>query len=147
MKQSFGKIESIPLEVVYASSQEVSGGNAKYLIDGNSETIWHTMYSVTVAQYPHWIDFDTSREQSIKGFTYMPRQDGDNGDIKDYSLSVSSDGKTWTEVYKSSFPKSKAIQRVMLPTAVKARYVRFTGLNAQNGADYAAGAEFTVIAE
>lgn len=147
VKQSFGKIESIPLEVLYTSSQEVGGGDAKNLVDGSLETIWHTMYSVTVAQYPHWVDFDASREQTIKGFTYVPRSGSDNGDIKDYSISISSDAKTWTEVYKSSFPKAKGVQRVMFEKPVKARYVRFTGLSSHNGADYAAGAEFTLIAE
>lgn len=147
VKQSFTKITSIPLEVLYASSQESGAGDAKLLLDGSLETIWHTMYSVTVAQYPHWIDFDASREQTIRGFVYTPRQTGDNGDIKDYTLSVSNDAKTWTEVAKGSFARSKSPQRVMLDKPVKARYIRFTGLNAQNGADYASGAEFSLIAE
>lgn len=147
VKQSFTKINSIPLEVLYASSQESGAGDAKYLLDGSLETIWHTMYSVTVAQYPHWIDFDASSEQTIKGFSYTPRISGDNGDIKDYSLSVSNDAKTWTEVAKGSFPKDKRRHEVLLSKPVKARYVRFTALSSHNGADYAAGAEFTLIAD
>lgn len=147
VKQSFPKVETVPLEVLYASSQESGGGDAKHLVDGSNETIWHTMYSVTVAQYPHWIDFDAGREQLIKGFSYTPRSGSDNGDIKDFSFSISADGKTWTEVHKGSFPHSKNVQRITLPSAVKARYVRFTGLSSQNGADYAAGAEFNLIVD
>ena len=50
------------------------------------------MYSVTVANYPHWVEFDANDEVSIKGFKYMPRQDGPNGNIKGYKLEVSVDG-------------------------------------------------------
>ena len=148
VKQTFSKITSVPLTVVYASSEESGDAEARNLIDGDTETLWHTMYSVTVAQYPHWIDFDASSEKNIKGFSYTPRQDeSDNGNIKDFSFHVSSDGKTWTEIYKGRFARSREKQVVMLPKTVKARYVRFMGLNAHNGADYAAGAEFTLIAD
>ena len=106
------------------------------------------MYSVTVAKYPHWVDFDAGEEKTVKGFVYLPRQDGGtNGNIKDYSLHTSQDGKTWTEVTKGTFSKGRKEQRVMLEKPVRARYIRFTGLSSQNGADFAGGAEFSVIAD
>ena len=84
----------------------------------------------------------------MKGFIYLPRQDGGtNGDIKDYSLQVSNDGKNWKEVLKGTFPYNKKQQRVLLEKPVQARYLRFTGLSSQNGADFAGGAEFSVIAD
>ena len=93
---SYSKIETIPLEVVYASSEEVGYGDAANLVDGDPNTTWHTMFSVTVAQYPHWVDFDAGEVKTIKGFVYMPRQDGgSNAVIKDYKLEVSMDGKNW----------------------------------------------------
>lgn len=146
---SFNKIESIPMEVVYASSQETNGGEAANLVDNDPETTWHTMYSVTVAKYPHWVDFDAGEVRTIKGFIYLPRQDGGmNGDIKDYTLQVSMDGKNWGDVVaQGSFPQEKKAQRVMLNKPVQARYLRFTGLSSQNGADFAGGAEFSVIAD
>lgn len=143
---TFDKISTVTLNVLSASSEEVGEGNASHLTDGNSQTIWHTMYSVTVAKYPHWVDFDAGSEQEIKGFTYLPRQDGsDNGNIKDYSLQTSSDGQTWTEVKKGSFDAGTKLKKVMLDKPVKARYVRFTGLSSHNGADFAGGAEFSVL--
>ena len=51
------------------------------------------MYSVTVAKYPHWVDLDAGEVKEIKGFTYLPRQNGGNSNIKDYSIQVSMDGK------------------------------------------------------
>ena len=146
---SYSKIETIPLEVVYASSEEVGYGDAANLVDGDPNTTWHTMFSVTVAQYPHWVDFDAGEVKTIKGFVYMPRQDGgSNAVIKDYKLEVSMDGKNWGEpVAKGTFARGNKAQKVMLDQPVKARYIRFTGLNSQNGADYAGGAEFSVLAD
>ena len=145
---TFEKLENIPMTVVYASSEETGEGAASNLVDGNPNTTWHTMYSVTVAKYPHWVDFDAGEVKTIKGFVYLPRQDGGrNGNIKDYSLHTSLDGKTWTEVAKGTFGKGKDAQRIMLDKSVRARYIRFTGLSSQNGADFAGGAEFLVIAD
>ncbi len=145
---TFDKMESIQMEVVYASSQETDEGEAKYLVDGDPNTIWHTMYSVTLAQYPHWVDLDAGEVKLIKGFTYLPRQDGGNGNIKDYSIQVSMDGKNWGEpVDKGSFARGSREKRILFAQPVKARYVRFTALNEQNGRDYASGAELTILAE
>ena len=84
----------------------------------------------------------------MKGFVYVPRQKGDNGLIKDYEIYVSEDGNNWGEpVAKGSFPNSRADQRVMFAQPVKARYIRFKALNSLNGQDYAAAAEFRLLAE
>lgn len=148
VSMTFDKLESIPMTVVNASSEETGEGDASHLVDGNPNTTWHTMYSVTVAKYPHWVDFDAGEVKTIKGFVYLPRQDGGtNGNIKDYSLQTSLDGKTWTDAVKGTFSKGKDAKRVMLDKPVRARYLRFTGLSSQNGADFAGGAEFTVIAD
>ena len=65
---SFERIENVPVEVVYVSSEEgPDGGYAKNLVDGDPSTIWHTMYSITVPKYPHWVDFDCGEEKLIKG--------------------------------------------------------------------------------
>ena len=48
---------------------------------------------------------------------------------------------------KGSFPNSRADQRVMFAQPVKARYIRFKALNSLNGQDYAAAAEFRLLAE
>ena len=144
--QTFPRIENIPLTVVYASSVESGEGDADHLTDRNPTTYWHTMYSVTVANYPHWVDFDCGAVKTIKGFAYLPRQDNENGNIKAYRIQVSNDGKNWGKaVAEGTFENNLKEKVVMLPTAVKARYVRFTALSEQNGQDFASGAEFKVL--
>ena len=140
---------TIPMKVIFASSEEVGAGNATHLVDGNPNTIWHSAYSVTVAKHPHWVDFDLSKEVSFKGISYLPRTDeAGNGDVKDFSISVSDDAKTWKEVHKGSFSQNRGTpQQVLFKAPVKARYVRFTALSEQYGQDFASGAEFGLIAE
>lgn len=145
---SFDKTESIPIEVVYASSQESNEGEAKHLTDGDPNTNWHTMYSVTVAKHPHWVDLDAAEVKIIKGFTWIPRQDGTNGNVKNYMIHVSNDYKEWGEpIHKGTFDRSAKEKTVMFKTPVKARYIRFTALSEQNGQDFASGAEIVIMAE
>lgn len=145
---SFDKIESIQTEVLYTSSEEVGYGDATNLTDGDPNTIWHTMYSVTVAKHPHWVDLDAGEVKAIKGLTYLPRQDSSNGNVKDYTIHVSIDGKEWGEpIYKGTFANDLKEKKVTFDQPVKARYIRFTALSEQRGRDYASGAEIVVFAE
>ena len=149
MQQMKQNQQNTGLQIAFASSQEPDEGDAAYLVDGDPSTIWHTMYSITLAKYPHWVDFDAGKQKIIKGFTYLARQDGSlNGCIKDYEIYVSNDNKTWGEpVVKGSFEKTAKLQKVMFGKPVKARYVRLRALNEQSGQDYASGAEFTLVTE
>lgn len=144
----FPKIESIPMQVVFASSEETGEADASNLLDGDPTTIWHSMYSVTVAQYPHWVDFDANAIKMIKGFTYTPRQGGGNGNIKGYKLQVSTDGKNWSDpVAEGNFENNGKPKTINLAKPVKGRFIRFTAMSSQNGQDFASGAEFSVSAE
>ena len=149
MQQMKQNQQNTGLQIAFASSQEPDEGDASYLVDGDPSTIWHTMYSITLAKYPHWVDFDAGKQKVIKGFTYLARQDGSlNGCIKDYEIYVSNDNKTWGEpVAKGSFEKTAKLQKVMFGKPVKTRYVRLRALNEQSGQDYASGAEFTLVTE
>lgn len=142
----FPRIENIPVEVVACSSQ-LGDNPASNLTDGDPATIWHTVYGVTQAIYPHWIVFDCGADKMVKGFTYLPRQDGgENGDIKDWKIEVSADNSNWTEVVHGTFERNKARKRVDFKP-VKARYVRFTGLSSQNGQDFGSGAELGILVD
>ena len=147
---TFDRIERVPVDVVYVSSEEGPGGEvAKNLVDNDPSTIWHTMYSITVPKYPHWIDFDCNETKNLKGFTYLPRQDGSpNGNIKGYKVQVSQDGKNWSDtVCEGDFENNAKEKKVLFKQSQKARYLRFIALSSQNGADFASGAEFGILVE
>ena len=148
ISRTFDRIEDIPVTVLACSSEE-PGEEAVHLVDGKPETIWHTAYGVTVTKYPHTVDFDCGETKTIKGFTYLPRQDGGmNGNIKAYRIQLSQDGKTWGDIVaEGEFERSANLQRVIFQKPQRARYLRFTALSSQIGLDFAGGAEFTVLAE
>lgn len=141
---SFDEIKSVPLTVKYASSEEMEC-EARHLIDGDPSTIWHTTYSVTVAQYPHYIEFDAGEEYDLHGCRYLPRQQGFNGTIRHYRIETSRDGEQWEKVAEGEFERSQKMQSVVFPSTVRARYLRFTALDAHDGQDFASGAEFELI--
>ncbi len=145
---TYAKIDIVAIEVVGASDQEPQGGQAANLVDGDPATIWHSIYSITLAKYPHYVDFDAAETKTMKGFTYLQRQEGGNGMIKDFEIYVSQDGKTWGEpIMKGQLQRTTKEQRVLFPKAVKARYIRFQALSEQSGQEFASGAEFGLIAD
>ncbi len=146
---TYKKIDVVPLEVVFCSSEEPQGGRAANMVDNDPATMWHTIYSITLAKYPHWVDFDAGEMKNMKGFTYTPRQGGgSNGNVKEYEIFVSQDGKNWGEaVQKGTFANNLSAKKVMFSKPVKARYIRFRALSEQNGQEYASCAEFNLIAD
>lgn len=146
--ENFTKIDRVPTEVVFASSVEVGEGDASHMTDGNPDTFWHTMYSVTVAKFPHWVDLDAGSVKTIKGLTYLPRQHNRNGRIKNYKVQVSIDGKSWGKVVaQGEFEDTEKEKQVVFSAPIKARYVRFTALSACDGQDFATAAEISILAE
>lgn len=128
------------------SSQELGDGSAENAIDGDPDTIWHSEYNKTVTKYPHTLEIDLGKKQDIKGMSYLPRQGGGkNGMIAKYSVSVSTDGKNWTQTAEGSFPDTAEIQRVLFEKPVQARYLQFKALSSLNGADFASAAEIDII--
>ncbi|MBR6374762.1 MAG: discoidin domain-containing protein [Alloprevotella sp.] len=139
--------KTVPLEVVYTSSFEPGEGEGSHLVDGKMNTIWHTQYGVTLAKYPHWVDFDAAQMQTMKGFVYTPRTDSPNGYVKDYEIYVSEDNNSWTKIHSGTFARDGRPQKIIFQKPVRARYIRFYALNEQGGAEYASGAEFSLITE
>lgn len=84
-----------------ADSEEKFGegagnGLAECLIDNNNGTIWHSQYKdsadhklPTPPNYPHFVTISMPNATSFKSFSYDPRQQGANGNIKGYELYVS----------------------------------------------------------
>ena len=144
---SLEKTKGVAMKVIFASSEEVDLGEATHLIDNDPSTIWHSAYSITVAKYPHWVDFDLMKEILVTGISYLPRSDEyKTGDIKDFSVSVSNDGQHWEEVHKGTFPlKDGSPQKAIFAKPVKTRYLRFTALSEQYGQDYVSGAELQIL--
>ena len=63
--------------------------------------------------------------------TYLPRQDGNsNGYIREYAISVSADGNTYTPIAEGSWESDMTEKEAVFSAPVSARYVRLEAVNA-----------------
>ena len=57
--------------------------------DNQPTTYWHTKWQGDNPQHPHMIVLDLGKVQKLSGFRYLPRQNRENGRIKDYEVYAS----------------------------------------------------------
>ncbi len=133
--------------LVYADSQENNyPGYAVMSFDNDPSTIWHTRWSTGDDPYPHEIQIDLGRKFKVSKFTYLPRQDGENGNIKTYRLYITEDTLNWgTPVKTGTWENSSAPKTVILDTAKVGRYFRLVALSEVNGNPWASAAEFSLV--
>ena len=136
--------EDIVPTVVACSSAEPGEGDAEHLVDGDLSTIWHSQYGVTLTKYPHSVTVDMGRDLTAKGVSIWQRQNGPNGNVKNFKFEVSEDGKQWREVVASQLKQGAAEQKFAFAAPEKLHYWRFTGLNEHGGREFASLAEIRV---
>ena len=131
-----------------ASDQE-SGYPASYAIDGNSATFWHSQYAPTTVPLPHSITIDMHAMNYVSGLTYLPRQDGNyNGNIGQYSISVSSDGTNWGSPAAAGTWADDNTLKTAVFGGVLCRYVRLTALTeAGNRGPWTSAAEIGLLGD
>ena len=73
-----------------SEQQGVDGeGLAKYVLDSNENTIWHTAYDPQVDPFEnHWIDIATAEPTTVGGVRLQQRSSGNNGVIKEAQIWV-----------------------------------------------------------
>ena len=132
--------------LVYVDSQETNyPGLATMSFDNDPSTIWHTRWSTGSDPYPHEIRVDLGDRYKISRFTYLTRQDGENGRISNYELYLSADTATWgLPVKTGQFVNTSAPQTIVMDTVKTARYFRLRALSEVNGNAWASAAEFSV---
>lgn len=140
---------SLKLKVVKVDSEETAGedGKAANAVDGDPATVWHTQWQDASPECPHEITLELAEPTTIKGFTYLPRQDdSENGTIKDYEVYVSEDGQQFGQpVAKGTFENNKDKKTVSF-APVKAHFVKVKALSEVNDGAWTSAAEIGVIA-
>jgi endo-beta-N-acetylglucosaminidase D/PKD repeat protein len=88
---------------------------------------------------PHWLQVDLGTEHLISGFVIKHAESGGEWsgfNTSDYSIQVSSDGTTWTDVVKVQ--GNTAAETSDAIALIKARYVKLNVLKPTQGGDTAA---------
>lgn len=132
--------------LVYVDSEEVNyPGYATMSFDNDPETIWHTRWSTGDDPYPHEIQVNLGDRYRLNKFTYLTRQDGENGRIKNYRLYISEDSLNWGDaVSTGSFTNTSAPQIITFDSVETGRYFRLQALSEVNGNSWASAAEFSL---
>ncbi len=131
------------------SVDSYQGGNeAKYAIDGNTSTFWHTAWGSNEPKHPHTIVIDMATNYHVTAITYLSRQDGNqNGMVKAYEIYLSTDGQTWgTAAVTGNFQTTTALQTAKLKTTTTARYIKFVAKSEVNGNAWTSAAEIGIEA-
>ena len=120
-------------------------GEPAHAIDGDPGTYWHSRWSPATPG-PHFLVIDTGKLARIAGLTYVGREDGDNGRIKEYEVFLSADGQNWGQpVAKGQFHNNSDEQRVTWPQPASARYVKLVAVSEVHGRDIASAAELDLL--
>jgi hypothetical protein len=138
----------VTLKVVRVDSEETAGENGKgaNAVDGDTSTIWHTQWQDAGPPCPHEIVIELTQPVTIRGFTYLARQDeSENGTIKDYEFYVSKDGDEFgLPVAKGMFDGGKDLKTVNFPPK-QCRFVKLKALSEINGEPWTSAAEIGVV--
>lgn len=136
------------LKVIKVDSEETSAedGKGANAVDGDSSTFWHTQYTDNTPPYPHEITIELVPPTTIKGLTYLPRQDdSQNGQIKEYEVYVSDDGVDFGQpVGKGTFENTKDLKTASFD-AKKCRFIKLKALSEVNDQAWTSAAEISVV--
>ncbi|WP_405676827.1 discoidin domain-containing protein [Streptomyces sp. NBC_00868] len=118
-----------------ASDEETGGenGRAANVLDGNTNTIWHSKWTGTPTPLPHNITIDMQRTTLVSALVYRPRADGANGRVGEYSISLSADGRSWASPVASGTLADDGTAKTLGFAPQGARFVRLTALTEAGG--------------
>ncbi|MFI8961991.1 discoidin domain-containing protein [Streptomyces sp. NPDC053493] len=133
-----------------ASDEETAreNGRASNVLDGNTATIWHSRWSTTPAPLPHSITVDMHRTTVVSALVYQPRTDKANGRVGEYSISVSTDGRSWGSPVATGTLADDPGAKTLGFAPQGARFVRLTALTeAGNRGPWSAAAELNLLGD
>ncbi|WP_367820023.1 discoidin domain-containing protein [Streptomyces sp. LMG1-1-1.1] len=133
-----------------ASDEETVGenGRAANVLDGNTATIWHSKWTGTPAPLPHSITVDMHRTTVVSALVYQPRAAGINGRVGEYSISVSTDGRSWGSPVATGTLADDGSAKTLGFAPQGARFVRLTAVTeAGNRGPWSSAAELNLLGD
>lgn len=104
------------------------------VLDGNTNTYWHTQFNPTVQPLPHSITIDMKQIFQVNSLTYLPRQDGSsNGNIGRHTIQLSSDGVTFNPPVAIGTYLDDSVLKTTIWATAPARFVKLTALTEAGG--------------
>ncbi|MCR1959472.1 Sialidase, N-terminal domain [Thomasclavelia cocleata] len=114
------------------STAENTDGAASNVIDDNPNTYWHSVWGDANINLPQSVTLKLDETKQIYKFAYTPRQNSNSGRIKQYEISVSTDGQEFTSVASGIWQDTNQIQYVEF-VPIDAKYIKLTAYEAYAG--------------
>jgi len=120
-----------------------------HTIDGDPKSVWYTERGQDKSKESS-ITVDFGEVLELRGFTYLPRQDGRNeSNIYKYELSLSRDGKNWDKILKnrefSNIGNNPVLQEIDFGKSISAKYMKLICLDDIHSEGWMNVAELEVI--
>jgi len=137
--------ESTPLKLSASTDSYSPEYPPAAAVDGDPATSWHTEFVGAMPGYPHEIVVALDSPREVAGITYHPRQDSENGRVKEFEVYVSEDGKNWGEpVAKGAWNNDGQPKTAFIPRTT-ASFVKLRGLSEVGGQPFMSAAEVEVL--
>ncbi|MCK3685430.1 DUF4998 domain-containing protein [Maribellus sp. YY47] len=131
------KIDKSDWEAIDYSSEEAGGegainGYVTAAFDDDINTFWHTAWSTSSPDYPHYITMDMKKTVRMFAMDFARRQ-GNSGGHSKFQILTSSDGENFVDQGTFDFDRtSDAFQMYSLAFIPEARYFKFVALEGPN---------------
>lgn len=108
-----------------SASEEGAGIGLAY--DGDPATHWHSPWDNETPNYwPITATFELSQVENVDYLVYTPRNDdSSNGNFKEVSIEISTDGQNFTHLMDFDFEGNNAVSKVLFDAPARAKYFRF----------------------
>ncbi len=115
----------------FSSQQNAKGDAAANAVDGNSMTMWHTLWDGS--DKAPYITIKLKEITNISQLAYAPRQDSNNnGNITSYNIYTSLDGVNFTKVATGNWENNKLTKNASF-SKVDAQYVKLEVVSGSGG--------------
>jgi hypothetical protein len=117
--------------------------------DGDPNTFWLAGNQRDEARKNQEFSVYFPKSVPFSGLVLMPRQNhrDHEGDIREYAVSISEDGKNWTEIKRGELVSTFDPQRILFGKTVNAKYLKLTSLSGFGNDKTTAIAELAIIYE
>lgn len=117
--------------------------------DGDPNTFWLAGNQKDETRKNQEFSVYFPKSVPFSGLVLMPRQNhrDHEGDVREYAVSISDDGKTWTEIKRGELVSTFDPQKILFGKTVNTKYLKFTSLSGFGNDKTTAIAELTVIYE
>lgn len=123
-----------------------TGNEPQNVLDGNTNSFWHTKYNPTTDNLPHTLTIDMKTARYCNGLSYQPRQDGNqNGNIGQHKIYCSLDGNNFGDPLVIGTYRNDAQTKTSVFAASNCRYIRLTAQTEVNGKPWSSAAEINIL--